>query len=222
MTEKKESNVFYIDHRGELLIWLIIILVFILISFIKNVSPKENEYEHKIFMPDVDGLIVGSPVRAMGVEIGHVTDIEPVKDEVFVKFIITDKTVQLPQGTSATVEFNGMGGSKSLELYLPDEDTYIDSTVPTLTVDSPRRLSDATGLLNEMFKTIGNIITVSSQFEKKLSEIDFPEKGKNFGNPKEFLKYANDTIDENQKRAEDFGKRLNDIGSKLNERSKLQ
>ena len=165
-------------------------------------------------MPDVDGLIVGSPVRAMGIEIGHVTKIEPMKDEVFVKFIITDKTVTIPQGTSATVEFSGMAGSKSLELYLPDKDTYVDSTVPTLTVHSPRRLSDAAGLLNEMFKKVGNIIAVSSQFGKKLSEIEFPStKGKSV-NSDEFLKYVNEEIDIQQKRVDDLGRKLDERRNK--------
>lgn len=201
---EKEKNLLYINHSGELLIWLIIILVPVIFSFIYNISVKDNDYEYKIFMPDVDGLIVGSPVRTMGIEIGHVTKIEPVKDEVFVKFLITDKSVKLPQGTAATVEFSGMAGSKSLELYLPDKDTYIDSTVPMLTVHSPRRLGDAIGLLNEMFKNVGNIIAVSSQFGKKLSQIDFPEKNKTMGNPKEFLKFADEIIDTQQKRVDNL------------------
>lgn len=218
--DNNESNVFYIDHRGELLIWLIIVLIPVIISFFCHVFHKELENEYKIFMPEVDGLIVGSPVRAMGIEIGHVTKIEPMKDEVFIKFILTDKSVKLPRGTAATVEFNGMAGSKSLELYLPDKDTYVDSTVPTLTVHSPKKLSDATGLLNEMFKTIGNIIAVSSQFGTKLSEIDFPEKGEHFGDPKEFLIYVDDIIDVQQKRVDDFGKDLDDIRRKLDGRKK--
>ena len=212
MTDKNKNNnnLLYIDHKGELLIWLIIILIPIVIFFFSKLKNVDSESEYKIFMPDVDGLIVGSPVRTMGIEIGHVTKIEPVKDEVFVKFIITDKSVKIPQGTSATVEFSGMAGSKSLELYLPDKNTYIDSTVPTLTVSSPKRLSDSAGLLNEMFKTIGNIITVSSQFGKKLSQIDFPDKKREYGNPGEFLKYMDNEIDIQQKRVDNLEKKLNE------------
>ena len=36
------------------------------------------------------------------------------------------------KGTAVTVEFSGLGGSKSLELYLPDKDTYLDGSVPVL------------------------------------------------------------------------------------------
>lgn len=221
MKSEKIEKLFYINHRGELLIWLIILLIIVIISFISRIVHSNNDMtEHKIFMPDVDGLIVGSPVRTMGVEVGHVTKIVPVKDEVLVHFIVTNNEVNLPRGTDATVEFSGLAGSKSLELYLPDQDTYIDSTVPHLTVSSPRRLSDAAGLLNEMFKSIGNIIAVTSQFGTKLSEIDFPEKGKNFGNPTEFLKYSDSIIDEQQKRADDLRQTLDELGGKLNGYSK--
>lgn len=36
----------------------------------KNIQ-TDNDYT--IFMNDVDGLIVGSPVRMMGIEVGHIT-----------------------------------------------------------------------------------------------------------------------------------------------------
>lgn len=207
--EDKENNLLYINHSGELLIWLIILLIPVIVYFVGSVRHVGSNYEYNIFMPDVDGLIVGSSVRAMGIEIGYVTKIEPMKDEVLVKFLITDKSVKLPQGTAATVEFSGLAGSKSLELYLPDKDTYIDSTVPTLTVHSPKRLSDAAGLLNEMFKNVGNIIAVSSKFGREMSKIEFPEGISNVDS-KEFLKYADKVIDEQQQRMDDLGRVLNE------------
>ena len=209
MSENEEKKVFYISHSGELLIWLLILLIFIIIFFFSNVWKKESEYEYNIFMPDVDGLIVGSPVRAMGIEIGYVTKIEPLKDEVLVKFLITDKTVKIPQGTSAIVEFSGLAGSKSLELYLPDKNTYIDSSVPTITSHGAMRLSEAAGLLNEMFRKIGNIITVSSQFGKKLEQIDFPNKSGTATDSQEFLKFVDGIIDKQQERVDDLGRKLN-------------
>jgi len=209
MKEKKEK-VLYINHSGELLLLLIIVLIFSIMCCFTRIFSSSIENEYKIFMPDVDGLIVGSPVRAMGIEIGNVTKIKPVRDEVYVKFVITDKTITLPQGTKATVEFTGLAGSKSLELYLPDKDTYIDASVPVLTVSSPKRLSDAAGLLSDMFKRIGEMITVTSKFGSKLSEIDFPEKNKGGENPKEFLKFTNKIIDQQQERVDDLWRSMNE------------
>jgi len=203
----KNNDVFYINHRGELLAWLIAILALTFCFFLSNIT-KDLKNEYDIFMPDVDGLIIGSPVRTMGIEVGHVTKIKPVNDEVYVRFKITDETVKIPQGTVATVEFSGMAGSKSLELYLPNEKTYIDSSVPLLSVSPPKRLHDAFGLLNEMFKRIGNIITVSSRFGHNLSEIDFPEQNGAVTDSEQFLKFSDEVIDRAQQRADNMSERL--------------
>ena len=201
-----ENNLLYITHKGELLIWLLIVLIIVCISYFVHVKNHEHANSHRIFLPDVDGLIVGSPVRMMGIEVGYVTRIKPLKDEVYVKFLIKDKDIKIPQGTHVTVEFNGMAGSKSLELYLPKKGDYIDSNTPILTVDDPKRLHDAAGLLNEMFKKLGNIIATTSMFGKKLKTIEMPNSNK--GDLSKFLQYANEVLDNSTERAEKFGEGL--------------
>jgi len=205
--QKKENDLLYIDHRGELLIWLIIILFIVVIFFVIRITKPHKANDYSLFIPDVDGLIVGSPVRMMGIEVGFVTEIKPLKDEVFVKFIIKNKSIKIPHGTEATVEFSGMAGSKSLELYLPDENTYIDNNTPIISVEPPKRLSDAYGLLNEMFKTIGSIIATVSHFGKHLSEIEAPTMGnpQDFG---DFIKFSNNAIDIQQQRVDELGRKL--------------
>ena len=109
----KNNKPFYITHSGELLIWLIIICVVVAFNSLGYISKEYNrDNDYKIFLQDVDGLIVGSPVRMMGIEVGYVTKIKPLNDEVYVKFILTNPDVYIPQGTSATVEFTGMAGSR--------------------------------------------------------------------------------------------------------------
>ena len=210
--EEKKDRVIYITHKGELLLWLIIILLFTFGGFLfhlKNMKSADDTYN--IFIPDVDGLIVGSPVRIMGIEIGHVTKIKPTGDEVFVKFVIKNKDIKLPRGTEATVEFSGMAGSKSLELYLPDENKYIDKDTPILSANPPKRLHDAFGLLNEMFKTLGSIITKTSIFMKDINSIQLPETGspENLG---EFLKFSNKSLDESTKRMQNIERKLEEYG----------
>ncbi len=209
--EKDKNRVLYITHKGELLIWLIVLLIaatfFISFYFTKI---KHNTKEYRIYMPDVDGLIVGSPVRMMGIEVGHVTKIKPVKNEVFIRFILHDDSINLPQGTSVTVEFSGMAGSKSLELYLPEKNKYIDSQTAAIEVNPPKRLSDVAGLLNEMFKEVNSIIKTSAHFGKELKKIDMPKfKQGNNGDIKDFIKYSDGIIDQSQKRMEEFGRKLN-------------
>ena len=204
---KKERSTLYITHSAELLVWLIIALIVISISISFYFKRAKEANDYNIFMQDVDGLIVGSPVRMMGIEVGHVTKIKPTNEEVYVKFVITDDDITIPQGTIATVEFSGMAGSKSLELYLPDNTTYIDKNTPILTVNPPKRLHDALGLLNDMFDKLGAIIYTSSSFGEKLKFIDFRTSGDE--NVEEFLNYSNSLLDDANKRAEDFGKKIN-------------
>lgn len=211
MAENDKHNTFYVTHSGELLIWLIVLLVIVSVSTITYIAKEKNNNDYNIFMPDVDGLIVGSPVRIMGIEVGYVTKIKPTNEEVYVKFLIPDKSIIIPQGTQATVEFTGMAGSKSLELYLPDKETYIDTTTPLLTVNPPKRLHDALGLLNDMFDKIASIISTSSTFTGNLKDIELPTGGE--GNIGKFLKYTDNLLDDSNKKAEDLGRKLNKNGN---------
>ena len=203
---KKERDTIYLTHSSELLIWLIAVLVIVSISTAIFFKQTKEDNDYNIFMPDVDGLIVGSPVRMMGIEVGHVTSIKPTNEEVFVKFLITDKNVTIPQGTKATVEFSGMAGSKSLELYLPDKSTYVDKTTPILTVNPPKRLHDAAGLLNEMFDKLASIIYTSSSFGGKIKFINI--KTDSDANVEHFLDYADNLVDDANKKAEGLKKKL--------------
>ena len=165
-------------------------------------------------MSDVDGLIVGSPVRMMGIEVGHVTKIKPTNGEVYIKFLITDTSLTLPQGTIATVEFSGMAGSKSLELYLPDSNTYIDNNVPMITVNPPKRLHDAAGLLNDMFDKLNSILSNSSSFGNQIQKMDLPKVNSNGQNMNDFLKFADDMVNESNAKAEKLGNDINKLRQK--------
>jgi len=205
MKEKKaQRKILQITHSGEFLFWLIIILIFVaLFSTGKIFKEKNDQNDYQIFLQDVDGLIIGSPVRMMGIEVGHVTKIKPTNSEIYVKFILTNPDVYIPQGTFATVEFSGLAGSKSLELYLPQKDDYIDNSTPVLSIQPPKRLHDAMGLLNDMFKKLGSIIYTTSDFGTKIqsAEIIPQHQIKNDDNLKEFLKYSNEFLDDSNKKA---------------------
>ena len=153
-------------------------------------------------MQDADGLIVGSPVRMMGVEVGHVTKIKPVNSEVYVKFILTNSDVYIPQGTSVTVEFSGLAGAKSLELYLP-ESSQDTSSLPLIKDEPPKRLHDAMSLLNNMFKKLSSIIYTTSSFGTKLQENELvpSNMSKSEDGVKKFLDYSDVFLEESNNKA---------------------
>lgn len=211
MVKKNNSNItIKITHKMELLFWLMVIFIVVLFSVSFYMKHEKVDNDYNIYMSDVDGLIVGSPVRIMGIDVGHVKSIKPTNEEVFVKFIIRDKNIVIPQGTIATVEFSGMAGSKSLELYLPNNSSEINITTPILTVNPPKRLHDAMGLLNEMFDKLGAIMSTSSIFGHKLKQIDIPAPS-NASDLKDFILYADSIVDDSNKKVDDFAENIKKI-----------
>ncbi len=208
MGKNKEQKTIRITHSVELLIWLIIVLIITSFSVLFYNKAKQEENDYSLFMNDVDGLIVGSPVRMMGIEVGHVTKIKPTNEEVFIKFVLDDKSTDIPQGTVATVEFSGMAGSKSLELYLPDKNTYIDNNVPILAVNPPKRLHDAMGLLSEMFDKLGAIISTTTSFTGKLESIEIPHNKQQDFNA--LIDYSNKMLNDSTQKANNLNKKLNE------------
>lgn len=123
----------------EFLVWVLILFGVLFVgAYFYSVHIKKN-YTYYAFFNDVDGLIKGSPVKMLGYQIGYVSDISLVNnDDVFVTFVITEKDITMPDSMVATVEFTGMGGSKSLELTPADS----KSKKNIISVTQPRRVQD--------------------------------------------------------------------------------
>lgn len=159
----------------EFAIWLVIAFIAVAGIRIHNYLHHKQLVTYQIFLPDVDGLIVGSPVKYMGVQVGYVSKIKIVANEVYLKLVITDSDLVLPKGVIATVEFNGMAGSKSLEIYPPTKESIASGKL-IVTAD-PVRLNDALSLFNEMFDKIDSIISRVSFFAKETGTFDIDKSG---------------------------------------------
>lgn len=154
-------------------IWFLILCAVIAGVRIHHYHKEKQLVTYQLFMPDVDGLIAGSPVKFMGVQVGYIEKVKIVANDVYLKIIITDKDVVLPKGSIATVEFNGMGGSKSLEIYPPTDESLASNKL--IVVQNPKRLHDSLGLLNDMFDKLGSITTKVSFFAKETGVTDISE-----------------------------------------------
>lgn len=104
----------------ELIIWtLIFCAIFCALIFTySKLFVEPNVYT--IAFKDIDGITKGSPVRFMGINVGHVRNLSPQEKHINVQIIVTKKDMKIPNGTVARVEFYGLGGSKSIELMPPD------------------------------------------------------------------------------------------------------
>ena len=162
----------------ELLVWICILVLIIAGIKIHSYKNTKNYDSYRIFLPDVDGLIVGSPVRYMGVPVGNIEHIKIISDEVYIRFIITDKDLVLPKGVIATVEFNGLGGSKSLEIYPPTKESIASGKL--VYVSDPVRLNDVFSLFNHMFDKIDSMASRMSFFARETGMDDMDNTGLNF------------------------------------------
>lgn len=158
------------------LLWIIEVFIWLLILFsvssgiiFAKYNYKKNFDTYHIFLPDIDGLIVGSPVKFMGIQIGYVNQLDITGEDIYVKFLITDTSVKIPHGSIATVEFSGLGGSKSLELYPPTPGQK--ECCKIIESQPPKRIHDSLGLLNDMFESAIEIAYDVSHFMDKLGMI---------------------------------------------------
>ncbi len=197
----------------ELIVWITIIIIVSVIGIFLWIKHEESFETHTIYMPDVDGLIVGSPVHMMGIPIGYVNKIKIVGDnEIKVRFKITKRAVHIPPGTFATVEFSGLGGSKSLEIY-PQSSGKIPNEIvgknDYILVDRPKRLRDSMSLLYQMYKTLMDMIYTTANFGNEMKTIETPalKKG-NISDINKLLDYSDKYIDEYDKNMKSIRKML--------------
>jgi len=107
--------------------------------------------EYHVVFHDVDGLIVGSPVRLMGVNIGTVQKIQNLYDDVHLTFVIPEKKIKLPPKVVATVQFTGIAGSKSLELLPLMKCQQINCSMMTI---EPIRINKAFSIQNSIMESL--------------------------------------------------------------------
>lgn len=168
---------------------------------------KKNFYTYQIFLPDVDGLINGSPVRYMGIQIGYVNQVDIVGDDVYVRFIVTQKDMDIPKGTVATVEFAGLGGSKSLELY-PSAKKNKTASDMLIIPEKPKRIHDSLSVFNGMFENVAGIAYTISNFMNEVGIIKNQATNGSSIDFEQMLNRSNDWIDDANKQCVRFGAKI--------------
>lgn len=143
-------------------IFLFILLLGIL--FLLGVKLFRHTFDigqsYHVAFNDIDSIVIGSPVRILGVDVGHVTKIKTAPDKIYVEFVITDNNVKnLPNGTKATIEFFGIAGSRSIELTPPEK----DSEDMGIIVSDPIRIGDAFDIMKEFLRA--TMVSIAGLYE---------------------------------------------------------
>ena len=111
---------------GILTIAALLILIFTVL-WIKGRSLSAGERIEVIFH-DINGIRAGSGVQMMGLRIGQIEEIIPVvqgKDShVKIRFVITEKGVEIPHASTISIQQSGLIGEQFLEV-MPPKVNYI-------------------------------------------------------------------------------------------------
>lgn len=187
----------------EIMVWLLVIVVF---SFSVNLIFYNHFVRPNLYtieLKDVDGLIKGSPVRFMGLIVGHVRNLKYKPKSIEVEIVVTKKGIKLPKGSFAAVEFFGLAGSKSIEIYPPKDDLVDIGLVPKDFL----RLNDMFDAYDYMGKTFASL----KSFMDNLSQRTFLEVFDGVAKLTETTKAADSAIDAGQKNKENIDKKVEDI-----------
>ena len=86
----------------EIVVWLLIISVSTFFVIYNSTIKAKTGNMYYLFFDDVEGLVKGSPVRLMGMNIGYVRDVKIFENKVFVSFLVTEENVTIPNRASLT------------------------------------------------------------------------------------------------------------------------
>lgn len=187
----------------EIVIWIVVIssISGITYAVFYNKFIKPNLYV--IEFHDVNGLIAGSPVKFMGVVIGHVRNFKYHNDCIDVQIIVTKKNIKIPPGSIASVEFSGIAGSKSIEILPPSSNLNDVGIIAKDTL----RITDVL----DAYEYIGKAFTSLKDFVDGVSQDTVLKVFTAVSQTSQGVQNISKTIDERQLKSTEFNKKMENI-----------
>jgi len=93
-----------------------LVILFLGFYFLKGANLFSSEKQYYCFYTDVDGLQVSAYVMTRGLNVGHVSHIELVDNKEVKVTITINKSVEVPQGTVASLASGDLLGAKVIDL----------------------------------------------------------------------------------------------------------
>ena len=189
----------------EILILLCIAATVIFTSYkiYYNTYVKPNLYI--IRFHDIDSIIKGSPVRIMGIIVGHVRNLKRVDDVILCEIVVTKPNTKIPDGAIARVEYNGLGGSKSIEISPPKTN---DPNAKGIVAADALRISD----FMDMFQDLREVLVCIKEFVNGISPQGTVDTLKSISEAPDFTVDANKTLDELTKRQKENSEKIKRFG----------
>ncbi len=194
--------------KKERIIEIIILTVFFALITAGILLFRHYKYEkpntYNIIFKDIDSILKGSPVRFMGINVGYVVKLKRKDKFIICKIKITKKGVKIPDLTRAKVAFNGLGGSKSIELMPPL--TNGDETGEIIAEES-LRINDLAGVVRDL----NDVAVVIYNFVEGIDPIIFMNTMKEATDP-QTLERVDSDIDKIIKKQNEFSGAKNKSG----------
>ena len=189
----------------EILILLCIAATVIFTSYkiYYNTYVKPNLYI--IRFHDIDSIIKGSPVRIMGIIVGHVRNLKRVDDVILCEIVVTKPNTKIPDGAIARVEYNGLGGSKSIEISPPKTN---DPNAKGIVAADALRISD----FMDMFQDLREVLVCIKEFVNGISQQGTVDTLKSISEAPDFTVDANKTLDELTKKQKENSEKIKRFG----------
>lgn len=198
------------------------LLLFCLLLFLGIDKYKEHINSHSsytITFKDVDGLSVGSPVRLMGTQVGNVTSLELLDSEIYVTFRVSKKSIKIPDNSTASIQFTGLAGSKSLEIMPPN--TKFSTSKKVILAEEPIRINSVMQVQTAIFESVLDFCQGMLAF---LSKNSIETTKKNLQTTSKYIQETNQDMDEAVKNIQDSGSKISEntkeIQLFLNEQNK--
>ena len=189
----------------EILILLCIAATVIFTSYkiYYNTYVKPNLYI--IRFHDIDSIIKGSPVRIMGIIVGHVRNLKRVDDVILCEIVVTKPNTKIPDGAIARVEYNGLGGSKSIEISPPKTN---DPNAKGIVAADALRISD----FMDMFQDLREVLVCIKEFVNGISPQGTVDTLKSISEAPDFTVDANTNFNKLTKKQKKHSEKIKRFG----------
>lgn len=204
---------------------LVIIFAALVLAGLIAYGVKKTVYDknlYTLYFRDVDGIITGSPVKFMGVTVGHVSQLSLKGNKIKAVIFVSKPNIKIPDCANARVEFSGIVGSKYIEITPPDGSGKCGGII----ANDPLRISIIVEILDAYNRTFKGLENGIKKFSGKDTEFLMQEVRRKTSNSSELDKTLNkipelqDKMDKTTKDIVEFEKNTSRKADEINEKIK--
>ena len=108
--------------------------------WLRGLQLNSSKFTFTIKLPDASGLNTGSVVRFRGVQIGRVTALNALSEEVVVQVAIDNSKLVIPKNSVAETNQSGFLGNTNIDIFPPTENLSLDPSLNPLASDCNSQL----------------------------------------------------------------------------------